>query len=222
MQAEREDSFNESGITSTPSAGSSCHARGRRRASARSGPDLLLEAAQEVFLRRGFAGALIREIAHRADLSPTMIYYHFGGKEGLACALVERAYLCFREDLAEVVDSDGGGHPHLKLRGVVDLFRHHLGTRAILGRLLRDPSIVRFEALHRSIQLVQEEIRTWSRDYLAEGQRAGLIRPDINLDVLGRWSCADMGTFPVAASFAANPLTEALLISEDSCFATPQ
>jgi TetR/AcrR family transcriptional regulator len=49
----------------------------------------LLEAALEEFSAKGYAGARVREIAARADVSKDLIAYHFGGKEGLYLAVQE-------------------------------------------------------------------------------------------------------------------------------------
>jgi AcrR family transcriptional regulator len=52
----------------------------------------LLDAALEEFAAKGFAGARVRDIAHRANVSKDLIAYHFGGKEGLYLA-VQQAWL---------------------------------------------------------------------------------------------------------------------------------
>ncbi|MCR3754027.1 TetR/AcrR family transcriptional regulator [Lentzea californiensis] len=49
----------------------------------------LLRAGQEVFLRRGFLGATVEEIAAEAGYTRGAVYKHFGGKEGLWLAIVE-------------------------------------------------------------------------------------------------------------------------------------
>jgi AcrR family transcriptional regulator len=45
--------------------------------------DLLLDAAEEVFAKRGFEGASLEEIAETAGYTRGAIYKHFGGKEEL-------------------------------------------------------------------------------------------------------------------------------------------
>ncbi|MBW8483880.1 TetR/AcrR family transcriptional regulator [Actinomadura parmotrematis] len=53
---------------------------------------LLLDAALEEFAARGFAGARVQDIADRAGVNKQLISYHFGGKEGLYRALLDRWY----------------------------------------------------------------------------------------------------------------------------------
>jgi AcrR family transcriptional regulator len=49
----------------------------------------VLDAAEQVFAERGFAGARIDEIAARAGLAKSHVYYHFAGKQQIFDALVE-------------------------------------------------------------------------------------------------------------------------------------
>ncbi|HVR05705.1 MAG TPA: TetR/AcrR family transcriptional regulator [Solirubrobacteraceae bacterium] len=60
--------------------------RSARRAQTRA---RLLEAAAEVYSRRGFAGATLEEVAAEAGFSKGAVYGHFGSKENLLLALVE-------------------------------------------------------------------------------------------------------------------------------------
>lgn len=43
----------------------------------------ILQAAQQIFVKKGFAGATISEIAKTADIHQSLIYHHFGNKAGL-------------------------------------------------------------------------------------------------------------------------------------------
>ena len=52
--------------------------------------DKLLAAAEEVFADRGYHAASTSEIARRAGVNKTLIYYYFRSKEGLYRALMER------------------------------------------------------------------------------------------------------------------------------------
>jgi AcrR family transcriptional regulator len=52
--------------------------------------DALLDAAQEVFVKRGVAGASMEEIATEAGFSRGAIYSHFGSKDELLLAVMDR------------------------------------------------------------------------------------------------------------------------------------
>ena len=60
--------------------------RERRRQQTR---DVLIEAATEVFARRGYEGASLEEIAESAGFTRGAIYKHFAGKEELFFAVIE-------------------------------------------------------------------------------------------------------------------------------------
>ena len=60
--------------------------RERRRQRTR---DVLVEAATEVFARRGFEGASLEEIAESAGFTRGAIYKHFAGKEELFFAVID-------------------------------------------------------------------------------------------------------------------------------------
>jgi len=62
--------------------------RERRRQQTR---DVLVEAATEVFARRGYEGASLEEIAERAGFTRGAIYKHFAGKEELFFAVTDGA-----------------------------------------------------------------------------------------------------------------------------------
>jgi AcrR family transcriptional regulator len=53
--------------------------------------EALLDAAERAILAEGYAGASTRRIALEAGVPLSLLHYHFGGKEGLLLALVERA-----------------------------------------------------------------------------------------------------------------------------------
>jgi AcrR family transcriptional regulator len=53
--------------------------------------DALLDAAEELFSERGYTGVGIREIVDRAGANIAAINYHFGSKQGLYLATVQRA-----------------------------------------------------------------------------------------------------------------------------------
>lgn len=64
----------------------------------------ILAIATEEFADKGFSGARIDEIAERTNTSKRMIYYYFGGKEGLYRSVLEAAYSGIRttEAVAEL------------------------------------------------------------------------------------------------------------------------
>ena len=52
--------------------------------------------ATREFAARGYSGARVDEIAALTRTTKRMIYYYFGGKEGLFVAVLEQAYADMR------------------------------------------------------------------------------------------------------------------------------
>jgi AcrR family transcriptional regulator len=77
--------------------------RGARRAQTRT---RLLEAAAEVYSRRGFAGATLEEVAAEAGFTKGAVYGHFGSKENLLLALVEEHLAGQVAEQLELFDRD--------------------------------------------------------------------------------------------------------------------
>lgn len=135
------------------------HPQGRRRLALPGCEGLLLDAAADVFLRRGLHGGTVREIAKRAGLSATMIYYHFGAKEGLACELVrrsQRGLLCDLEAFSRARRPEPlSGEDRDDLAA---LLGRHLGEGHILGCLLRDPSVQRYPAVVEALDGLRRHV----------------------------------------------------------------
>ncbi len=53
--------------------------------------EVILDAGTELMADRGFAATTIGAICRATDCAPTAIYWHFGSKEGLLAAIVERS-----------------------------------------------------------------------------------------------------------------------------------
>lgn len=66
---------------------------------------ILLDAAEEVFARKGLTGAALEEIADAAGFTRGAIYSQFGAKEKLFLAVVDRQRQRFLDGFAEVMDS---------------------------------------------------------------------------------------------------------------------
>ncbi|HZJ05857.1 MAG TPA: TetR/AcrR family transcriptional regulator [Nocardioidaceae bacterium] len=72
----------------------------------------LIEIARGPFANRGYDGTSIEEIAARAEVSKPIVYEHFGGKEGLYGAVVDREVRRLLELMQSALTS---GHPRMLL-----------------------------------------------------------------------------------------------------------
>ncbi|MEB3980456.1 TetR family transcriptional regulator [Mycobacterium sp. 663a-19] len=67
--------------------------------------NLLLDAAEEVFARRGLPAAALEDIADAAGYTRGAIYSHFGAKEELFLAVVERQRQRFLDGFTDTIES---------------------------------------------------------------------------------------------------------------------
>jgi AcrR family transcriptional regulator len=142
----------------------------------------ILRRAAEVFRRKGFHGAGMREIARGLGIAPGALYYYFASKEDLlyACQMLSLKRLL--ASAREVVDADLA--PAAKLRRLV---RAHLGH--ILDELGGSLAHVEFHALPaarlREVVSKRDEYERLVRRVLAEGVDAGAFRAaDVKLAAL--------------------------------------
>ncbi|OBH40582.1 TetR family transcriptional regulator [Mycobacterium mantenii] len=132
---------------------------------------LLLDAAEELFARKGFSGSALEEIADAAGYTRGAIYAHFGGKEELFLAVIERNRQRFLDGFADVISSS---HrlDELDLDELANRWKalmHKAGAdQAALGHeftlfLMRSP-----EARER-LATQRLEMVHWLSEYLTEG-----------------------------------------------------
>lgn len=94
---------------------------------------IILDAAEELFARRGLGGASLRKIAKKADVDVSLITYHFKTKDSLFAAVIERRTSEFNREqnfyLEECERRAAPGKPTLE--EVVDAFCYVFLKRAI-------------------------------------------------------------------------------------------
>jgi AcrR family transcriptional regulator len=82
----------------------------------------LIEAAEDLFCRRGFNETSVRDIAAAADCNVASVNYYFGGKESLYLEIWRRRLAQMRESRLASIEKvmSAGGQPRLE-----DLLRSH-------------------------------------------------------------------------------------------------
>jgi AcrR family transcriptional regulator len=92
----------------------------------------LLQSAIGLFAKKGYSATGLREVVREAGVSVAMVNYHFGSKQGLLEAILDRLFLSMRRFL----------------RGVVGVFRKNPDlVRIAITELPYDtPGIVEFRA----------------------------------------------------------------------------
>ena len=97
------------------------------------GAEKILAAGRDVFAERGYQAASIASIGERAEITKSVLYYHYRSKAGL----YEAVLTAETEDLVERVTSavTGVAEPE-RLRPGLDAYLQHLAERPAAWRLL--------------------------------------------------------------------------------------
>ncbi len=111
----------------------------------------LLDAAQAVFAREGIQGASIRAIAREADCDPSLLYYHFHGKEGMFEALLDRTLGPVVAELSLLGDPQDPRSVAERLWTVIRIYHTHLAGSAGLRDVVRGEIIRGAEGIQESI-----------------------------------------------------------------------
>src|SRR3954447_18959983 len=106
----------------------------RKRLSAVDRRAAILDAALEVFAKRGYNGASIDEIAQAAGISKALIYEHFPSKKDLHVSLLERHVQEIFISLSQTADTNEPGE--VRLRNGVDAFLLWVETHPEAFRLV--------------------------------------------------------------------------------------
>lgn len=68
--------------------------------------DLILEAAKKVFIRKGYDGARMQEIADEAGINKALLHYYFRNKDKLFDAIFLDAFAAFIPNISQTLMSD--------------------------------------------------------------------------------------------------------------------
>jgi TetR/AcrR family transcriptional regulator len=105
-----------------------------RTSAAESNRDKIVEAAEELFARRGYAGVGLSEIAESVGLGKSSLFHHFRSKAQLYAAVVERILAQIELELIRALAA--GGSPAERLDRWIDTIIDVLGERPAHARLL--------------------------------------------------------------------------------------
>jgi AcrR family transcriptional regulator len=116
--------------------------------------ELILDATERLMATRGYAATSINDIRKACGLPPSSIYWHFGSKEGVLAAVMERGakrYFAaipteadFERQLAAVIELQEQHPEFLRLFLLLSLERSHDPAVTEVLRRVRDQAITRF------------------------------------------------------------------------------
>jgi AcrR family transcriptional regulator len=140
----------------------------------------IVEVATREFAQKGYGGARVDAIAERTRTSKRMIYYYFGGKEGLYLAVLEEAYSSIRRTEA-TLDLERLP-PEEALATLVAFTFDYQNAHPEFVRLVMNENILDGVHMARSktIGRLNNAVIDVLHDLLARGRRAGVFRRDLD------------------------------------------
>ena len=163
-------------------------------------PDAILDAAEHLFARQGFAAASVKQLGAAAGVNPALLYYYFGDKVGLYEAVLER--ILGRVAAAAVERLEHAPSPAEAVREIVRVQVRVLVERPQAARLLLR-ELVDHEAEH-AVPAAATFVATAFEGLCAAiraGQARGDFRPDLRPEYAAYSTVAQ-----VAYVVAARPL----------------
>jgi AcrR family transcriptional regulator len=126
----------------------------KRQQQGESSRELILDATEKLMATRGFAATSISDIRKACGLPPSSIYWHFGSKEGVLAAVMERGAQRYFAAIPAEADAEAqlaaaanqqAHHPDfLRLFLLLSLERSDDPAVAEVVRRVRDTAITRF------------------------------------------------------------------------------
>lgn len=140
----------------------------------------IVDVATREFASKGFSGARVDAIAARTKTSKRMIYYYFGGKEGLYLAVLEAAYRSIRS-IETTLDLEHQ-QPEAALAALVAFTFDYQNAHPEFIRLVMNENILNgvHVARSRTIRQLNNTVIDTLRDLVGRGQAAGVFRRDID------------------------------------------
>jgi TetR/AcrR family transcriptional regulator len=142
--------------------------------------DKILEVAEALYARRGFAGVGMREVAEAAGLGKSSLFHHFRSKVQLYLAVHERVLGRLDDRLSAVLASDASPGEKLDrwVDAAIDVFAEQPSSARILLRALVEENAFESEEWPegQAVDSRLVSILDGILHLLAEGMRDGVFR----------------------------------------------
>ena len=177
----------------------------------RSTEEIIFDAAQKVFIEKGFNGARMEEIAREASINKALLHYYYRTKEKLFKAIFERVFKSFVPNILTFWDSD---LPFFtKIERFVETYVNFIMKNPfipnfIMNELNRNPDNIA-EMLGNATGIIQNDLFGRFSEIIKKEIDAGNIRPiapeQLMVNILG------LCIFP----FVARPVIQGIVFKGD-------
>lgn len=154
----------------------------------------IVECAIEVIVDLGFGAASIRKIAERVGVAMSVVLYHFGNKDELVTAIVERGYRTLLASMVPAVEAEGTAvdRVHAFIRAYMTYMAQNrtlLLAVAEIGTNYRSPQGLRLDQLPfdplLQAELAKVELETLLGGAAKRGRIGGVPRKSVAIAVRG-------------------------------------
>lgn len=141
----------------------------------------ILDVAEALFARRGYAGVGLREVAEQVGLGKSSLFHHFRGKAELYLAVLRRSFERIEERVRPSLEAEGA--PALRLERSIDALVDALAEqpttpRLLLRGLFEDDDLPEgSDDARAAAERALERLIGGLHALLAEGIGAGAFRP---------------------------------------------
>lgn len=131
----------------------------------------ILDAAEQVFAAKGFAGASTREIAAKARVNISSLHYHWESKETLYTAVFQNIYDrildLVRRAIPARMDGSAAGQSVIEeaMGGLFDFFADHPNVPKLLVRRLLEPDANEVDIEHDVLIPAWKVFAAWMQEY---------------------------------------------------------
>jgi len=141
--------------------------------------DKILDAAEDLFARRGFSGVGMREVAEAAGLGKSSLFHHFSGKIQLYAAVVGRILDLFDRRLQAALAA--GGDPAVRfdrwLDAAIDTCAEYpTAARLLLRSLFEDDDLTGASPEEKHVDETIRHLFSAASVLLQEGMESGVFR----------------------------------------------
>lgn len=154
----------------------------------------ILEAAKNVFLKKGMAGSRMQEIADEANINKSLLHYYYRSKDKLFLAVFRFAIKQFIPGIKEIILSDETVFKKIEMfveSYIEMLFQHPFVPIFIIQEIQRDPDVLSGALMEAGID--PDEILRVFYDAIDRGE----IRPINPLEIM--LNMLSLCIFPFAA-----------------------
>jgi AcrR family transcriptional regulator len=135
----------------------------------------IIQAATHLFAEQGFEGTTTLQIAHEADVTEPLIYYHFKGKDELFSHIIETSFKEYFSSL-EALEKHTGSQ-FKRIEALLDFHfqfveempdETYIGVSACPAKL-RDPEHI----CTKNVRLQRDRLKAYLKDCLEKGIKSG-------------------------------------------------